>query len=167
MPEGTTHRRAFERYFRMGDERSIEKLQAALAADGDAPSLRTLYQWSSKFDWQARVDEIERAATDSNTEVLKQQVRDLNRYQAEIGRILQNRGVLMFTAFGQEDLTAAAALRAIDLGARLERQALGADRPQFIDITKDIRAMARREGLDPDQAVRDALLIIDQAMGYE
>ncbi|MDP6606826.1 MAG: hypothetical protein QF664_11295, partial [Dehalococcoidia bacterium] len=70
MRESAARRRAFERYLRLGDERSIEKLQTALAADGDAPSLRTLYEWSRKLDWQARVDEIEQAATESSSAVL-------------------------------------------------------------------------------------------------
>ena len=42
MAESTKHRHAFERYWRLGPERSIEALHAAMRAEGKAPSLRTL-----------------------------------------------------------------------------------------------------------------------------
>ena len=41
---------------------------------------------------------------------------------------------------------------------------LGLDSPQKIDITGWIREMAKREGLDPDQAVRDAEDILRESM---
>ena len=37
---------------------------------------------------------------------------------------------------------------------------LGLDAPQKIDLTASIREMAEREGIDPDQAVRDAEEIV-------
>ena len=40
---------------------------------------------------------------------------------------------------------------------------LGLDAPQKIDLTASIRAMAEREGIDPDQAVRDAEEIVRRA----
>ena len=51
-------------------------------------------------------------------------------------------------------MTAATAIRAIELGVRFERMARGTDKK--IDITQAVREMAIREGIDPDQAVRDA-----------
>ena len=55
MPESTRHRFAFDRYLQLGSKRSIEKLHAVLAAEGDAHSLRTLYGWSSRYRWQDRI----------------------------------------------------------------------------------------------------------------
>ena len=51
-------------------------------------------------------------------------------------------------------------LQIMDRRARL----LGLDAPQRIDITGWIREMAKREGLDPDQAVRDAQDILREGM---
>ena len=34
MTESTKHRRAFDRYWRLGEHRSLERLHAALEADG-------------------------------------------------------------------------------------------------------------------------------------
>ena len=51
-------------------------------------------------------------------------------------------------------------LQIMDRRARL----LGLDSPQRIDITGWIREMAKREGLDPDQAVRDAQDILREGM---
>ena len=50
-------------------------------------------------------------------------------------------------------------LQIMDRRARL----LGLDAPQRIDITGWIRDMAKREGLDPDAAVRDAQAILREA----
>ena len=40
---------------------------------------------------------------------------------------------------------------------------LGLDGPQKIDLTASIREMAEREGIDPDQAVRDPEEIVQRA----
>lgn len=47
----------------------------------------------------------------------------------------------------------------MDRRARL----LGLDAPQRIDVTRWVREMAEAEGLDPEQAVRDAGAIVKQA----
>lgn len=49
--------------------------------------------------------------------------------------------------------------------SRRRSELLGLDAPKKIDITTQIREMAIAEGLDPDQAVRDAESIIQQNGG--
>lgn len=52
MAEGTRQRQAFDLYWQLGAERSIERLRQQLAARGRARSLRTLYEWSRSCHWQ-------------------------------------------------------------------------------------------------------------------
>ncbi len=47
MPENTRQREAFNRYWELGAERSIERLHQSLARAGKAPTPRTLYEWSA------------------------------------------------------------------------------------------------------------------------
>ena len=62
MAETTRHREAFDAYWRLGGERSIERLHAVLGARGKAPTDRTLYEWSRRFRWQDRIARLEREA---------------------------------------------------------------------------------------------------------
>ena len=55
MAESTRQREAFDSYWQLGAERSIERLHAALAANGTAPNRRTLYGWSSRYHRQDRL----------------------------------------------------------------------------------------------------------------
>lgn len=162
MREGERQRSAFERYLRLGGWRSIEKLHEALAADGDAPCIRTLYEWSSKLNWQARIDEIQDAASEASRRAYVEQLRELNEFQAKIGRALQNRGAIAIASIDLKEFSPTVALRAVEAGARLERTARDGNKPLLIDITEQIRAMAVREGFDPDQTVKDAIEIEEQ-----
>jgi len=57
MHEEEKHRDVFEVYYALGDKRSIKKLHqhCTETAPEYAPSLRTLKNWSSWFNWQEKV----------------------------------------------------------------------------------------------------------------
>lgn len=75
---------------------------------------------------------------------------------AEMGR-LDRLMLAHWPAAIKGDVKATATVLSImDRRARL----LGLDSPQKVDITGFIRTMAMKEGLDPDQAVRDAEAIL-------
>ena len=125
MPETTRHRQAFDAYWRLGAERSIERLHAALTAAGKAPTLRTLYEWSRRFRWQYRIADLERKARRTEDEARIQALADMYERQAKEGLLLQQRGTEWLAAMEGEDATAEAAIRAVVEGARLERVARG------------------------------------------
>ena len=60
MPESTRQRGALNLYCNLGARRSIGRLHAAIAGDGPAPNLRTLYEWSRRYHWQDRLADLER-----------------------------------------------------------------------------------------------------------
>ena len=82
---------------------------------------------------------------------------------AKEGLLLQQKGAQWLAALTADQVTAPAAIRAITEGVRLEREARGADKK--IDITEAVREMAIKDGLDPDQAVRDAQRILKRTKG--
>ena len=55
MIEKIAPRKAFEIYVRLGDRRSLKKLQEALLVEGLLVALRTLENWSVKYGWQERL----------------------------------------------------------------------------------------------------------------
>ena len=125
MPESTKHRHAFERYWRLGPERSIERLHAAMEAEAKAPSLRTLYGWSSRYRWQDRVADLERRARAADDEARIQAIREMQERQAKEGLLLQQRGTQWLAQINDEQASPEAAIRAVVEGARLERLARG------------------------------------------
>ena len=68
MRETSRHRRAYETYLRLGAGRSIERLHAVLNAEGKAPALRTLYEWSRQVHWQDRIVAFEQRARQAQEE---------------------------------------------------------------------------------------------------
>ena len=62
MPENAKHRHAFDAYWMLGSERTIEQLHAVLRGEGRAPSRRTLFEWSRTYRWQERLARIEEEA---------------------------------------------------------------------------------------------------------
>ena len=163
MAESTKHRNAFERYFRLGAKRSIERLHEAMQAEGDAPSLRTLYGWSSTYGWQDRLAELERKAREAEQEVFIEEIREMDKRHVKEALLLQQKGAEWLVTLDLKAVTLAGAIRAIQVGVMLERKARGSERK--IDITQQLREMAIREGLDPDQAVRDAQEIVRSMEG--
>ena len=125
MAESTKHRLAFEAYYRLGADRSIEKLREALAAEGKAPSLRTLYEWSSKYAWQDRLRDVEREARQAEREARIAEAREAIQRQKKLGLLLQQKGAEWIAALGDKRVTPAAAVRAVVEGVALERSAGG------------------------------------------
>ena len=132
MRETTKHRKAFRRYVRLGAGRSITKLQDALLdEDGEAPSTRWLYEWSSQFDWQARIDEIEADAREADRKRFASEHQERNRRHADQGQELQEHGFEALRNAPPEDITPAVALRLIDRGTEMERKARGLDEEEL------------------------------------
>jgi hypothetical protein len=126
VSESTRHRQAFEVYWRLGPYRTIERLREALLADkARAPSLRTLYQWSSQFGWQQRIAAIEREARQAEDEERQAEIRTMYQRQANEGLFLQQRGLEWLETVDPEAVSPEAALRAIVEGAKLERISRG------------------------------------------
>ena len=126
MAESTRHRQAFEVYWRLGAERSIERLRDALHAKyGRAPSLRTLYGWSSAYSWQFRISDLEREARAAEDAARIEEIREMAERQAKEGLFLQQKGMEWLVGMDPGLATPEAATRAIVEGAKLERISLG------------------------------------------
>ena len=126
MAETTKHRQAFDLYWRLGSQRSIEKLHSSLAErQGRSPSLRTLYEWSSRYHWLSRISRLEREAREAEDAARVAEIRDMQDRQAKAGLLLQQKGLEWLVALDVEDATPEAAVRAISEGAKLERLARG------------------------------------------
>ena len=148
----------FERYFRQGDSRSIERLSVELEGAEKRRSLRTLYGWSSRFAWQQRIAEIEGRNSAAADEQLRLEYAAMQERHQRIGRALQ-KAALERLATLPRDMKAGEVASLVQIGVAIETRA----RPQpekKIDITASVRAMAIEEGLDPQQAVLDAQRIV-------
>ena len=127
----------------MPGRRSIEALHGQLRAKGWRVSLRTLYGWSSRYDWQGRIAQLERRARAAEDAARIEAVREMQERQAREALLLQQRGAEWLT---QQDDPASpeAAIRAIVEGARLERLVRG-------------EATERTEQMTPTQERLEAL----------
>jgi hypothetical protein len=126
LAESTKHRLAFEAYWRLGQDRSIERLHSVLAGrNGRVPSRRTLYDWSSRYQWQARIAGLEREARTAEDHARMVAIREMHERQAKAGLLLQQKGTEWLVNLGAEVATPEAAVRAIVEGAKLERLARG------------------------------------------
>lgn len=125
MAESTRHRQAFDLYWRLGAGRSIEGLHAALSAQGAAPGLRTLYEWSRTYHWQSRLADLERAARRAEDEARIAAIREMEDRHAKEALLLQQKGAEWLTQLPADDVSADAAIRAIAEGVRLERLVRG------------------------------------------
>lgn len=160
-PENAEQRAAFERYFRQGAGRSIERLAAELAQTTRPRSLRALYGWSSRFGWQARIAEIEGGAAAEDDERLRLEHRAMQERHQQLGLALQKAGLERLAALPRE-LKPADAVRLLQVGISLETGARPRP-PEKVDITARIYELALEEGLDPRQAVLDAERLIKDA----
>ena len=139
MRETTRHREAFDRYWRLGAERSLERLHAELEAEGRGPSLRTLCEWSRQLHWQDRISDLERKARQAEDAARVAAIREMQERHAREGLLLQQRGTEWLAEFGAEDASPEAAIRAITEGAKLERLARGeaTERTESVDPTAE------------------------------
>ena len=118
MTETTKHRQAFERYWRLGGGRTIERLHDELP---NTPSLRTLYEWSRRYRWQQRIADIEAAARRVGDEARVEAVREMEERHIKEALLLQQKGTAWLSGLEAGDVTADAAVRALVEGVRLER----------------------------------------------
>ena len=131
MHETTRHRIAFNCYWALGPSRSIERLQALLAAEGAdygfarPPDLRTLYRWSSALGWQAQLEALERQARARDQAAQLAAISEMNARQAQEGLLLQEKAIAGLQAREPGDFSPAGLIRALESGARLERLARG------------------------------------------
>ena len=125
MRESTRHRHAFERYVRLGAKRSIERLHEVMSTeDQGSPSIRTLYDWSSKLQWQQRLDELEQAHRQLDRELFIAERRDAHRRHINISVLLQQKGVEWLDLLDERAVSGQAAIRALREGVRMERELL-------------------------------------------
>lgn len=73
MQETERHRRAFEDYYALGDNRSLPKLRdeytkKALLTGENVPAIDTLKKWSRTFNWQERILLREKEVADKLSE---------------------------------------------------------------------------------------------------
>jgi len=125
VPESTRQRQAFDRYWELGGERSIERLYTVLRTEGRAPTLRTLYEWSRVYHWQDRLVDIEREARLEADEARRKAIAEMYERQAKEGLLLQQKGTEWLASMESKEGTPEAAIRAVVEGARLERMARG------------------------------------------
>ena len=139
MPENTRQREAFNCYWELGAERSIERLHEALAREGKAPTTRTLYEWSRRNHWQDRIGDLERKTRDAEDEARIATIREMQERQAREALLLQQKGAEWLAPVNAEEATPEAAIRAIVEGARLERLVRGeaTERTEQRDITDE------------------------------
>ena len=153
MAETTRHRQAFSVYWEMGSERSVERLHAAMSAQGKAPTLRTLYEWSRRYHWQRRIAQLEREARKADDEARIQALREMYDRQSKEALLLQQRGAEWLAGMSKGDATADAAIRAIVEGARLERLARG-EPTERQEVTGSEKADPRLAALSDEELER-------------
>ena len=126
MSESTRHRRAFDRYFRLGADRSLTRLHEALAAEGGrVPALRTLEEWSRTYHWADRIADVECRAREAEDAARITAIREMQERHTKEGLLLQSRGSQWLAEFDSGDATPDVAIRAIAEGVRIERLARG------------------------------------------
>lgn len=119
---------AFAVYRDMGVGRTLEKLGQNLGKTKAA-----MEQWSVKHGWAERVrafdaEAARRAAAKSLNDHAEVRAR-----QAQLGRVLQAKGAERMAKLDPLELAPAEAIRAVDMGAKIERDALGID--QRVEVT--------------------------------
>jgi hypothetical protein len=153
MREATKHREAFDLYWSLGADRSIERLHVALKPRARAPSLRSLYEWSRLFHWQARVARLEGEARREADEARIEDLRQMLERHAKEGLLLQQKGAEWITNVDEEHVTADTAIRAIAEGVRIERLARG-EATDRQEVRGTVQVHARLEVLNDDELDR-------------
>jgi hypothetical protein len=153
MPENTRTRKAFDIYWDLGASRSIERLHAVMAAQGRAPSVRTLYSWSSDLHWQNRIARLEEDAKRAEDEVRIKALREMADRHIKEALVLQQKGTEWIVARGIDEATAGAAIRAIVQGSRMERLARG-EPTERKEISGELQINTRLSALSDDELDR-------------
>lgn len=161
MSASSRQERAFAVYLGLGPDRSLAELAAVLQTDASRvglrrpPSLRTLEEWSARYDWQERIAGIDRRA---RQEAERRHVEWVNQHRERLrqeGLLLQQRGVEWLKGKDPEDVKAHEAVRAIDTGFKLEALALG-EATQRIAMEDDDERIRRLTDEELDLIIRHA-----------
>ena len=153
MKSTAKHSGAFERYWRMGAGRSIERLHAELESAGEAPTLRTLHEWSRRHHWQDRIVELERQAQRAEDDARVSAMREVYDRQAKEALLLQQKGTEWLAAMRPEGGTAEDGIRAVVEGARLERLARG-EPSERQEVQGEVGVSARLASMSDDELDR-------------
>lgn len=150
MRETTRHRQAFELYWQLGAGRTIERLHAALSANGRASSQRTLYEWSRQFHWQDRLLRLEQDARRIDDEARLQALREMSERHTKEALLLQQRGAEWISQMDDAHVTADGAIRALVEGVRMERLARG-EATEKREISGELEIRPRLKELSDEQ----------------
>lgn len=131
---------AFEVYRDLGAERSLERV----AADR-SKTVSVIRDWSAKHDWQARVRAFDEYVAARAAEKAVESAASVRARQAQHAKAIQLRAVQKFAASGPADMSVAEATRAFQVGADVERKALGIDEKVLV---------LRRDEVSPEEAAR-------------
>jgi len=72
--ESAKHSDAFEFYYLLGDDRSLEKVHKAWTHEGQSYAFKTIRNWSARFKWRDRIKERDREISEG---VAKMTVKDI------------------------------------------------------------------------------------------
>lgn len=111
---------AFATYRDMGPGRTLEKL-----SQDDTKALPNLKRWSSRFAWVARVQAFDAEAARRAAAKSLNDHAEVRARQAQLGRLLQAKGADRMAKLDPLELAPAEAIKAVDMGAKIERDALG------------------------------------------
>ena len=131
MSASSRQEHAFAIYLGIGPSRSLAELAAVLRSDPRraglrcSPSLRTLEDWSTRYRWQDRIADIDRRAREQAEREHLEWVTQHRQRLRQQGQLLQQRGIKWLKNKGTDDVKAHEAIRAIELGFKLEALALG------------------------------------------
>lgn len=120
----------FGLYFQLGAERSLRRLHELTETLGINISFGTLKRYSTRFGWQERAAELSATAADRQDELSLREVIEMNERQAQLGRTLQGAAASGLQALLRDheriaDVPPSGIARLAEIGARLERLALG------------------------------------------
>ena len=161
MSASSRQGRAFSVYLGLGPSRSLAELAAVLRTDPRcaglrrSPSLRTLENWSTRYRWQDRIADIDRQAREqAEREHLEWVTQHRERLRQE-WLLLQQRGMGWLKNKEADAVKAHEAIRAIDIGFKLEALALG-EVTQHIAVEGDDDRLQRLTDEELELIIRHA-----------
>lgn len=126
MPEGPDQESAFDALWALSGKRTIEKLHAfLLERDGEAPSIRTLYGWRSRYRWGDRIARLERQAREKRDEAKVAELEAMLERHATLAVMLETKVAELLPDIDIDSVTLEGLARALDLAIKLERLARG------------------------------------------
>ncbi len=161
MGASSRQERAFGLYLALGPERSLSRLAAALRADPGraglqrAPSLRTLEGWSARCRWQERIADVDRRTREEAERQHMEWVQQHRERLRQEGLLLQQRGVEWLKNKEADHVKAHEAIRAIDVGFKLEALALG-EATQRIAVEDDDERLQKLSDEELELLIRHA-----------